>query len=160
MEFKEPVKGNCIECGKLFIDKSSTKKRKYCSSKCRWRHFEKSEKGRKYRKEYGKWRRTTIEGRYNHYKSSAKEKGRDFKLSKEEFEKLVSLPCFYCNFSGKTGIIQKMGLDRIDNNKGYLINNVVPCCTLCNMTRSNNFTKDEFILIGKVIKKIREMRRN
>jgi hypothetical protein len=34
-------------------------------------------------------------------------------------------------------------LDRIDNNKGYLFNNVLPCGSLCNSIRMNNLTVEE-----------------
>ena len=48
-------------------------------------------------------------------------------------------PCFYCNTD-----IQTIGLDRVDNFKGYTIDNIVSCCTDCNtMKMSKN--KNEFI---------------
>jgi hypothetical protein len=50
-------------------------------------------------------------------------------------------------------------LDRIDNNKTYLKDNVVPCCKRCNVAK-NNMTQTEFIsLCIKIVKhkKTREM---
>ena len=47
----------------------------------------------------------------------------------------------------------KIGLDRIDNNKGHILENCVLCCETCNMTRGNRFSYDEMIEIGNVIKK-------
>lgn len=35
------------------------------------------------------------------------------------------------------------GIDRIDNNKGYTIDNVVPCCKMCNQAK-NDYTLQEF----------------
>ena len=114
--------------------------------------FDKTEKRKNYRKVYNSWRRTTVEGRYSKYKQSAKEKGLEFSISIEDFEDWLLTSCIYCGFE------EVVGLDRIDNSKGYTQHNVVPCCTLCNKTRSNNFTLEEFQLIGLTIKKIREMR--
>lgn len=61
--------------------------------------------------------------------------------------------CTYCN-----GIADG-GLDRIDNNKGHSKDNVVLCCYLCNVTRNNKFTHDEFKIIGKAIQQIKESRK-
>ena len=35
------------------------------------------------------------------------------------------------------------GIDRIDSNIGYTVNNCVPCCTICNHMK-NDLTTDEF----------------
>jgi len=50
----------------------------------------------------------------------------------EEFEKLVEKPCHYCGFNDK-----KSGLDRLDSKKGYILENVVPCCLICNIMKGN-----------------------
>ena len=50
-------------------------------------------------------------------------------------------------------------IDRIDNNKGHEINNVVPCCYECNVARGNNFSFEEMKLLGKTIKLIK-LKRN
>jgi hypothetical protein len=58
-----------------------------------------------------------------------------FTLTQQDFEKLVIQPCYYCGFYSKYKFV---GIDRIDNNKGYLINNCVPACSMCNMMKSTN----------------------
>ncbi len=58
-----------------------------------------------------------------------------FTLSQQDFEKLVIQPCYYCGFYSNYKFI---GIDRIDNNKGYLINNCVSSCGMCNMMKSSN----------------------
>lgn len=60
--------------------------------------------------------------------------------------------CVYC------GDKDKIGFDRIDNNKGHNLSNCVLCCEICNMTRGNRFTYNEMIEIGSVIKKIKDKR--
>lgn len=68
---------------------------------------------------------------------------------------LTSKPCFYCQLPlGKTGI----GLDRIDNARGYVDGNVLPCCTLCNYVRYINFSVVEMQNLGIEIRKIIEAR--
>lgn len=58
------------------------------------------------------------------------------------------------NKAEKLKAIKNIGCDRIDNNKGHSIDNVVPCCNICNTVRGNNFTVDEMKLLGSLIKKI------
>ena len=61
-----------------------------------------------------------------------------------------------CNYCGETNNI---GCDRIDNLKGHTMNNCVPCCQLCNVTRMDNYTVDEMLtIIGPAIKQIKELR--
>jgi len=44
---------------------------------------------------------------------------------------------------------------------GYTIDNVTPCCTDCNATRSNNFSYEEFLEFSKtdLFKRIIERRK-
>ena len=65
--------------------------------------------------------------RYWDYKTAAKSRGLVFNLSKEEFLTFWQKPCVYCN-----GEIPTIGLDREDNTGGYLLDNVVSCCIICN----------------------------
>lgn len=75
----------------------------------------------------------------------------------ENFKLLIFKPCYYCgieysctkqdigrnrkNHSNKK--IFYNGLDRIDSSKGYIIDNVVPCCKYCNQAKSN-LSEEEF----------------
>ena len=42
------------------------------------------------------------------------------------------------------------GIDRIDNNKPYIKENLVPCCKKCNFFKSNH-TKKDFLDHVKII---------
>lgn len=66
---------------------------------------------------------------------------------------IMDMECYYCGV--RNGIL---GCDRIDNNKGHLMDNVVPCCSLCNATRLDNFSCPEMKKIGEVISQIRKDR--
>lgn len=85
------------------------------------------------------------------YKGNAKKKGYSFKLTEKQFSEITKQDCFYCgakpsNVTGrkrKSGNYIYNGLDRVDNTKGYTIDNVVPCCRFCNNAKSNH-TLQEF----------------
>lgn len=62
-------------------------------------------------------------------------KKRLFTLSQEDFEKLVIQPCYYCGFYSNYKFV---GIDRIDNKKGYVLNNCIPACTMCNMIKNTD----------------------
>jgi hypothetical protein len=84
---------------------------------------------------------TNKEKRYSYYKYEAKKDHREFSLTFDEFCRFWSKPCWYCNKK-----ISSIGLDRIDNNIGYRIDNVVPCCRDCN-TVKNKFTTHQLAQI-------------
>lgn len=72
----------------------------------------------------------------------------------DDMLEVMSKPCVYC------GDTSRIGLDRIDNSKGHTKDNTVPCCYECNCARNNNFTYDEMLQIGKVIRDIKLKRKN
>lgn len=45
---------------------------------------------------------------------------------------MLKQPCFYCKRENVS-----RGLDRINSKRGYLLDNVVPACTMCNYGKSN-----------------------
>lgn len=107
------------------------------------------------RKEEGYAAKTQILLSYQH---GAKERNLSWELSREQFIELTHKNCFYCdntpnNISKrKSGDFVYNGIDRIDNNLGYSIDNVVPCCSICNRAKLE-MSKDEFLsFIGRVYK--------
>lgn len=99
------------------------------------------------------------------YKSSANNRGLTFDLNKEETIKFLKGNCYYCgiepslliNMISKTRLnngsqlsypindynIYCNGIDRVDNTKGYSIDNCVSCCKDCNIAKLTK-TKEEF----------------
>jgi hypothetical protein len=59
----------------------------------------------------------------------AKRRNKDISLVESEFINLVNNKCYYCNYINENEVI---GVDRLDNNKGYILDNCVPCCKICN----------------------------
>ena len=91
----------------------------------------------------------TLPNRYNAYKASAKHRGYSFDLTKEQFATFWNTRCFFCN-----DMITGIGIDRLDNNIGYTLDNCVSCCSICNVMKSTHaidlwFTHMEKILSNK-----------
>jgi hypothetical protein len=76
---------------------------------------------------------------------SAKKKGRDFQLSQEMFFELTRGACCYCGAPPLASMLRYTkylrgdylhnGIDRIDNDQGYVASNCRSCCATCNMMR-------------------------
>jgi hypothetical protein len=67
--------------------------------------------------------RLTLPRKYTAYKNGAIERGVSFNLSFEEFESFYGISCFYCGVQ-----FSVIGLDRVDNGRGYEMGNIVSCC--------------------------------
>jgi hypothetical protein len=103
----------------------------------------------------GNWRQ-----KYDVYRRSAKKRRLAFCLSFSEFVTICQKDCFYCgdapsNTPYRVGkgisekwrtecVILSNGVDRVDNSEGYLLTNVVTCCTTCN-TMKMSLTKEDFL---------------
>ena len=96
---------------------------------------------------------------YKQYKASAVTRDLSFELSLDEFEKLTSADCYYCGVPPSNKVIPRghaseeirqfstytySGIDRVDNDLGYVITNCLPCCKPCNVAK-NNHTAHDFI---------------
>lgn len=76
------------------------------------------------------------------YQKGATKRGLSFGISFDEFLYLLSQSCHYCGTPSDNG---KMGIDRKDNTKGYVLENSLPCCYLCNRAKGDK-PYEEFIL--------------
>lgn len=79
-------------------------------------------------RDFNKERQDNIARHMNEYISSAYKRGKSFELTQDQFEELVTGICSYCGFQSETVI----GIDRLDSDKGYTVQNTVPCCAVCN----------------------------
>lgn len=107
------------------------------------RNKEWSKNNHERRNELNKKYYQSLKGRFQNAKHGAIKRNKNFLLTYDEFCKIVSEPCFYCN--NEMGFTTKAGsnLDRLDNLIGYEINNVVSCCWTCNNIKSDKLTVDE-----------------
>lgn len=96
----------------------------------------------------------------SNYKDRAKKKKLKFSLSKEEFKDLISKNCEYCdsipsNFLKKkksNGGITYNGIDRLDNNKGYIKENCITACEICNKAKRDLTLKEFTEWLSKMIR--------
>jgi hypothetical protein len=83
-------------------------------------------------KEINQKKKENINQSYKIYKSIAESKNTEFNILLEQYIEIVKNPCFYCN------IIQDKGFNGLDKKictKGYVLNNVVSCCEICNFMK-------------------------
>lgn len=101
---------------------------------------------------------------YDHYRRHSESLHRSWELSKNDVRNITSNNCFYCGrppnnvkdknrkaathkgvspISKDTGKFVYNGIDRVDNEKGYTVDNVVTCCTTCNLAK-RSMSVDEF----------------
>lgn len=78
------------------------------------------------------------------YRKSAASRGHVFDLPEDVFFALVSADCTYCGGAPDTvrkpnkqvnGEFVYSGVDRVENDKGYIAENVVSCCWVCNRAK-------------------------
>ena len=123
------------DCGKQTIVRASNLKSKTTKSCGCFRHDLNSKpKGE-----------SAFNGIYLQYKNSARRRNYEFNLNKIEFRQLISTDCYYCgtkptqiaDYKKGNGTYIYNGVDRLDNTKGYIVGNCVPCCGECNRMKWN-----------------------
>jgi len=77
--------------------------------------------------------------RFSMYRNGARIRSLEFGITMEQFLTFWGKPCHYC---GKE--IELIGLDRVDSSIGYVMENIVSCCSQCNFAKSAS-TKAMFI---------------
>lgn len=93
--------------------------------------------------------------RYYNYKAGAEIRNLVFKLSKQQFHELTSQVCYYCS-SFPEGKLH-CGIDRVDNDVGYIYSNCVPCCIGCNKRKGSLSIKEFYNECKMFYEKLAEM---
>lgn len=100
------------------------------------------------------------------YKTNASIRKLVFELTKEQVFAMLQNPCFYCgqlNVNCTTTRKRKgrkprperdqelryNGIDRVDNKKGYTVDNTVTCCKICNVAKNDLSLEDWKIWLEK-----------
>lgn len=97
---------------------------------------------------------------FRRMRSDAERRGHNWKLSRAEVRQLTSARCSYCgaepvrhtNQARYNGEYPANGIDRVDNERGYTIYNVVSCCARCNRAKATKSKKEFLDWIGRVYK--------
>ena len=125
----------CKKCNKIFSRRASVIRNSLSSIQCsNCRHIRN-----------GKTLDSTLYKMYCYYRSAAKKRNLEWGLTESQFYNLIKENCKYCNRKpeernlhyGKDNSRKVNGIDRIDSNKGYTIDNCVPCCEICNRMKTN-----------------------
>lgn len=98
----------------------------------------------------GEYGRSTLNMLFINAQENARRRNKEFKLSLEDYSRIIQLSCFYCGkppHEYKTkryyGCVFINGIDRIDSSIGYINDNVVPCCKTCNSAKGE-LTQSQF----------------
>lgn len=97
---------------------------------------------------------------YSSYRQAARDRDIEFNLTREQFASFLPEKCNYCGVeplqlqkNPRTGYTFKYnGIDRVDNNAGYTIDNCVTCCYVCNEMKMDKTLKEFFAQIKQVYK--------
>lgn len=98
-------------------------------------------------------------GEYAAYKRNSKRRGYEFTITNDEFDLITFKKCHYCGQEprplmnrAKTKVFSyRNGIDRKNNNIGYVYYNCLPCCSECNFAKGS-MDYEQFILWIKRIK--------
>lgn len=89
---------------------------------------------------------------YDAYAPAAKRRNIEFKLTKKQIKEFLFKNCYYCGREprnkAKLGRIKVKeilyhGIDRVNNDMGYVVENCVTACRMCNIAK-NNYSLQEF----------------
>ncbi len=109
------------------------------------------EKAKEMGKDIARRRVTPIVAIRNKYINGARQRNIAFDLTENEVDFLVNKNCYYCDASPLSGI------DRINSNDYYHLDNCVPCCKKCN-TMKMSLERDDFVEHVRKIAKHMEYR--
>lgn len=147
MSFKDPFLLKEYKRSWYQANKNRIKESRHTNTK-NWRKNN-PEKTKEIGKRSDRKRTTDPRKRYTRLVADCKKDNRELNISIEQFVELVNKNCNYCFKSLKE---QKgRSLDRIDNNKDYLLDNVLPCCGDCNLIRGNRLTVKEMEIAMKAV---------
>jgi hypothetical protein len=137
----------CNDCGEIIEKAAYSFTKGFACHKCQKYYIDHPRPGRPIIPDNG----AHVNSLYGHYRSGAKVRGIDFCITKEQAKELFEQPCFYCGVQPRETKTKNLadtyswnGIDRVDNNIGYIIDNCVPCCFTCNMAKTT-MSKDDFI---------------
>lgn len=111
---------------------------------------------RRFRKEHPEYD-AKLTNRFSGLKSKCKSRKMELSLNFQQYTELVEGKlCHYCgaDLANSRGA----SLDRVDSDKGYSIDNCVPCCYLCNVMKSDMSQERFFMRMAYILYRRRKYR--
>lgn len=95
---------------------------------------------------------STLKGVYRQYRVHAETRGYEFNIPLDDFRIITKQNCHYCDIPPSNEAIKRRahgsyvynGIDRMNNDVGYELYNIVPCCFRCNRAK-DVMGKEEFL---------------
>lgn len=98
---------------------------------------------------------------FKRYLRRCRETNSFFDLTLEQFNTITKKLCHYCERPPQQRIGHYLynGIDRRDNNRGYSLDNSVPCCWDCNRMKGAHLTEEEMLEVGRALREFRKRKR-
>jgi 5-methylcytosine-specific restriction endonuclease McrA len=148
---------NCVcDCGskKAVLGFNLAQGRSHSCHSCAHKTGKGSHARWKKRKPEGHAARTSAKCQYIR---SARDRGIKFALSDDLVFQLMEGNCTYCgsgpvseSHPSSNGVFKFNGIDRVDNSRGYVPDNVVTCCMFCNLAKRDRSVSDFLTWARKV----------
>lgn len=99
---------------------------------------------------------TTPRGKYLRFKDKAKGRGLEFNITFQEFStwwQAQNQQCYYCGQiltapEWKKPKLTDLSIERKDNNKGYILFNIVLACRRCNLMKGSWLSEEQMLEIA------------
>jgi hypothetical protein len=97
---------------------------------------------------------------FNSYKRTSKKRKKEFNLTKGQFRRFINDFCYYCGTEPRQKAkhprqkyeLLYNGIDRLDSSKGYILNNCVTCCSICNYMKQSLYEEDFYLQLLRILK--------
>lgn len=153
------IKGPCFYCKKTHtvLYNGYKKFNRICHKKC---FFKYGDPGHGARGFYRRTREKMINKVISGYIKSAERRELTWALSYEEFYNMSQLACTYCGVPPRQHhagdapgppMFIFNGVDRVNNNRGYEVDNCVTCCYQCNLSKRNLTMKDWMNYLSRLV---------
>jgi hypothetical protein len=140
---RKAVGSECVTCGTdisgatIGLRSENIHQCNSCYEKSRQIEQKRDRSERNYKEDY----KANILSYYNQYIRNASLRNIHFELSLDYFAEIVSSQCVYCGHYNENEV---NGIDRVDSYSGYVLENVVSCCSICNIMK-NDLAQPEFL---------------
>lgn len=124
----------CSHCSKSYEPyKTAHGKTSKLCPQCRENQRKSDEKRKDRIRNYQEEAKRNLESNWISFQRvSTQKRGKELTLTKEDYFELVQKPCLFCGYANENEVV---GIDRLDNNKGYIRENCVPACKFCNRVK-------------------------